>query len=208
MRILACHSDGDRSIRVVETPSDGSRLYFEDGVLYTHIDAAGNNRLEYVAAMARAVGRASEVLVLGTAGGALATQLSRGGSQVTAVDNVAAAFDIARRWFHLPPTVTCVHADAFAFLRETQGRWDAIAIDVFHGLDIPDSMLTTEIGALLAGRLEPGGSIVWNVADGAQSLSAHWIVKALRLAGLKPSLVSVLPGDMGNTLIVCRSTPI
>ena len=42
-------------------------------------------------------------------------------------------FPPARRWFHLPADVECVHADALAFLRSTPRQWSAVAVDVFQG---------------------------------------------------------------------------
>jgi spermidine synthase len=192
---------------VVEYKLDGSRLYFDGPALYTHVDAQGGNLLAYVSAMEQALAGAPTVLLLGTAGGALATQLSRAGATVTAVDDWLTAFELARRWFHLPDSVECIHADALALLRETDRQWSAVAIDVFQGVEIPDDFLTTDVGRLLARVVEPGGLIVWNVADSPGSWPARWIVKALRQQGLQPSMVSVIDGDVGNTLVVCRNSP-
>ena len=207
LKVLVEREDDERRIRVVEHLQDGSRLYFDSGALYTHVDAEGNNLLRYITAMDRALRGADSVLLLGTAGGALATQLSRRSAAVTAVDNWPAAFEIARRWFHLPAEVECVQADALAFLRTTANQWSAVAVDVFHGVEIPDAFLTRDIGFLLARVVRPGGLIVWNVADSPRSWPARWIAKALRLEGLAPTLVSVMDGDVGNTLVVCRNTP-
>ena len=207
MRMLSRHQEGGRSVRVVEYKFNGSRLYFDGPVLYTHVDAQGGNLLAYISAMERALAGAPTVLLLGTAGGALATQLSRAGVAVTAVDNWLTAFELARRWFHLPDDVECIHADALALLRETDRQWSAVAIDIFHGVEIPDDFLTTDVGQLLTRVVEPGGLIVWNVADTPSSWPARWIVKALRLQGLQPSMVSVIDVDVGNTLVVCRNSP-
>jgi spermidine synthase len=203
MKLLERLEDAERSVQVFEVLRDGSRLYLDDGTLYTHVDAEGTNLLEYVTAMGCALAGAERVLVLGTAGGALATLLSRRGAEVTAIDNWPIAFEIARRWFHLPDQVECIPADALGYLRTTSLRWDAIAVDVYRGAEIPRAMLTDDVGALLAKSLAPGGRIVWNVADSPQSWAVHWIHRALRLAGFAPSLVSVLAGGVGNTLVVC-----
>lgn len=207
MKVLSRRHEGGRSVRVVEFNFDGSRLYYDGPALYTHVDAQGGNLLTYISAMERALAGAPTVLLLGTAGGALATQLSRAGVAVTAVDVWQTAFELARRWFHLPDDVECIHADALALLRETDRQWSAVAIDVFHGVEIPDEFLTTDVGQLLTRVVEPGGLIVWNVADSPGSRPARWIVKALRLQGLQPSMVSVIDVDVGNTLIVCRNSP-
>jgi len=207
MKMLSRRQEAGRSVRVVESKSDGSRRYFDGPALYTHVDAQGGNLLTYISAMERVLAGASTVLLLGTAGGALATQLSRTGVAVTAVDDWLTAFELARRWFHLPDNVECIHADALDLLRETDRRWAAVAIDVFHGVEIPDEFLTTDIGHLLTNVVEPGGLIVWNVADSQESYTARWIINALRLQGLRPSMVSVIAADVGNTLVVCRNSP-
>jgi len=203
--VLAHRSENGRSVRVVEYRFDGSRLYFEGPSLYTHVDANGTNQLDYIAAMGQAMAGKPSVLLLGTAGGALATQLSRAGASVTAVDDCSAAFELARQWFHLPPDVECLHAEALAFLKSTERRWSAVAIDVFHGVEIPDAFFTSDIGALLVRVLEPDGLIVWNVADSSLSWTVHRLMKTLRLADLQPSAIPVLSGDVGNTLIICTA---
>jgi hypothetical protein len=101
-----------------------------------------------------------------------------------------------------------VHADALEFLRGTTRQWSAIAVDVFHGTAIPEAVLTSDIGALLASRTALGGLIVWNVADSPQSSEVRRIVQVLQLEGLAPATVSVLDCDVGNTLVVCRNTPV
>jgi predicted membrane-bound spermidine synthase len=207
VKVLVAQDDDERRIRVLEQRRDGSRLYYDCGALYTHVDAEGRNLLRYVTVMERGLQGADSVLLLGTAGGALATQLSRRGAAVTAVDNWPTAFEIARRWFHLPAEVTCVHADAMAFLRSTTERWSAVAVDVFRGMEIPDSILTSDIGSLLSRVVTPGGLIVWNVADDPDSWPVLWITKALRLAGLAPTSLTVMDEGAGNTLVVCRNIP-
>ena len=193
-------------MRVLETLSDGSRRYYDGAVLYTAVDRDGRNLLEYIFAMARALKDPDSLLLLGTAGGALATKFSRRGRSVTAVDNCALAFELARTWFHLPPEVECVQADALVFLQSNTRQWAAIAVDVFSGAEIPDSLLTQDVGKLLAHALKPGGSIVWNVADAPNSWAVHRIMRAMRLAGFRPFTVPVLKGDVGNTLVVCCDT--
>lgn len=202
MECLHRHTEAERDIRILESRSDGSRLYLDGAVLYTHVDAEGRNRLDYVAAMEQVLVSARSVLILGTAGGALASQLCRQGVEVTTVDNVAAAFDLARLWFGMPTQVRCVHADALAFLDETVDRWDAIAVDVFKGAEIPWAMFGPTVGGLMVKALRPGGRIVWNVADGARSLTAFRVAKILRDAGLAVKRVSVLDETAGNTLVI------
>lgn len=203
MKPIYQSDDQVRNVRIFERIRDGSRLYYDNAVLYTHVDRHGENCLAYIAAMARLLSERNKVLMLGTAGGALATQISRRGGQITAVDDWDGAFAIARQWFGLPAAVECIHADAMAFLKSTARQWDAVAIDVFQGTEIPIAMLNEDIAALLASVLAPGGMIVWNVADEPLAWTTQRIAKALRRGGLDPRMVAVLDGDVGNTLVVC-----
>lgn len=205
MNLLAFHDDGVRRMRVIELLHDGSRLYIEGEALYTHIDRGGENLLGYVDTMRSALTDAPRVLLLGTAGGALATELSRRGTQVTAVDDTAWAFAVARRWFHLPDQVECVHADALSYVRDTSRRWSGIAVDVFRGVEIPDQFMAPEFGALLLRSLEPGGVIVWNVADGPASWAVAQVSRAMKRTGLLPHLIQVHTDEWSNTVVVCRA---
>ena len=205
MIVLAVHDDGNRRLRVIELQDDGSRAYIEGEALYTHIDQAGENLLAYVETMRLALANSTRVLLLGTAGGALATALSRRGAVVTAVDDLAWAFTAARRWFYLPHQIECVHADALAFLRGGERRWNGIAVDVFCGLEIPERFMTSEFGALLLGALEPGGVVVWNVADAPASWTVAWVGDAMRRIGLLPEVIQVSADEYTNTVVVCRA---
>lgn len=207
MILLHEFSDGEHSIRVTESRKDGARRYFDGPALYTEVDANGDNRLGYIAAMERQMTGAANLLLLGTAGGALATRFCRTGRSVTAVDNRASVFDIARNWFHMPAEVECVCADAVEFLHANTRRWDAIAVDIFQGTEIPDAMFAAEVGSALARAVSPGGVVVWNVADNQIALPVYVIRRIMHLAGFAPEVEPVLDKDVGNTLVVCRLPP-
>lgn len=69
------------------------------------------------------------------------------------------------------PGVTCIEADFRRWLRESDGRFDAICLDVDNGprwtVDEANGALYTPEGlASLAGRLSPGGVLgVWSAMD-------------------------------------------
>ena len=198
-------NDGGHSIRITESLRDGARRYFDGPALYTEVDVNGENRLGYIAAMERQMTGASNLLLLGTAGGALATRFSRAGRAVTAIDNRATVFEIARNWFQMPAEVECICADAVDFLRSNTRRWDAVAVDIFRGTEIPDSMFAAEVGEALRRAVAPGGVVVWNVADSQNAWPVYVIRRIMRVAGFVPEVVPVLDMDIGNTLVVCRA---
>lgn len=198
------HSEVGRCVRVIQL-ENGARMYLDGMALYTYVDAGGTNLVAYIDNMNSALAGVSSVLVLGTAGGALPTLLSRRGVKVTALDNWSTAFEIARQWFNLPADVECVQADAFAFLRSTTRQWDAIAVDLYRGVHIPGSILANDIGLQFAKALKPGGLVVWNVADTPRSWMTKWVSRALKRAGYPASVHSVDQWDGINTLVVGRS---
>lgn len=112
-----------------------------------------------VAATAPARGR---VLVLGLAGGTIASDLARAGLAVTAVDVNPAAAGIAARWFDLAPAVEVRVGDARRHLEGCARDYDAIVVDVFSGLEIPEHLVTREAFAAAAACLAPDGAMVVN----------------------------------------------
>jgi spermidine synthase len=103
------------------------------------------------------------MLMIGGAGGTLATMLTRRGIRVTLVDINPMAFDIARLYFHMPAEVDCQVGDGAAFLRRNKGRYDAIVLDAFHEEKIPRHFLKTAFFRLVRMRLKPGGMFLINI---------------------------------------------
>jgi spermidine synthase len=103
------------------------------------------------------------VLMIGCAGGTLATMLSRVGIQVTLVDIDPLSFEIARRYFHLPQAVDCHARDGAAFLRRRATRYDAIILDAFAEEIIPPHLLTDGFFQLAKARLKRGGIFLVNI---------------------------------------------
>ncbi|MEO7054185.1 MAG: fused MFS/spermidine synthase [Rhizomicrobium sp.] len=128
-------------------------------------DRHGVSLAEYIHALFGLVRqkRAQHVLMIGCAGGTLATMLSRAGVQVTLVDIDPLSFQIARRYFHMPQTVDCHVADGAAFLRRRSARYDAIILDAFADEIIPPHLLTDGFFRLIKARLNKGGLFLVNI---------------------------------------------
>ena len=103
------------------------------------------------------------VLMIGGAGGTLATMLARRGIAVTLADINPLAFDIARLYFHMPPEVECHVGDGAAFLRQNAARYDAIVLDAFSEEKIPRHFLKTAFFRLVKLRLKRGGIFLINI---------------------------------------------
>ena len=106
---------------------------------------------------------AHNVLMIGGAGGTLATMLSKSGVAVTMVDINPAAFRLARDYFHLPDDVVCHVADGVDFLRWHKDRYDAIVLDAFDQDEIPKVFWSKRFFALARLRLKRGGLFAVNI---------------------------------------------
>lgn len=107
--------------------------------------------------------RPRHILMIGCAGGTLATMLSRAGVQVTLVDIDPLSFEIARRYFHMPGAVNCHVRDGADFLCGSRARYDAIILDAFADTIIPPHLLTDRFFGLVKSRLNRGGLFLVNI---------------------------------------------
>ena len=145
---------------------------------------------------------ARSVLLIGCAGGTIATMLARAGKRVTAVDIDKVAFKLARRYFGLPKSVACHVSDGLAFVEKTRRRFDAIILDTFVGEKIPTHMRDTALFAGVQNRLRPRGAIFVNVClAGRGDLTADRIAYGFRRQGLPARLLDS-PGPERNAIVL------
>ena len=130
MRLLGRYQGRNGEIEIVESLSDGTRIYFEAGVRQSQATADGKSVFTYVKLMDELLYRSANILVLGCGGGNLATRLAHLGKKLTIVDNNPISFVIAHRFFALPDNLKCMVADFRKFIFDDAALYDAIAIDV------------------------------------------------------------------------------
>ncbi len=159
----------------------GAISYWQGVYYQSRADKNGVSLLNYIHALFGLIRqkRAKTVLMIGCAGGSLATMLTREGCAVVAVDLNPQAFLLARQHFFLPDAVDCRVADGFAFLRSTRRKFDAIVLDAFRGGDVASELLTEEFFAQAKKRLNKGGAVFVNLHirsdadDAADGVAAH-----------------------------------
>ncbi|GGK35856.1 fused MFS/spermidine synthase [Salinarimonas ramus] len=123
------------------------------------------------------------VLLLGLAGGTIASDLARAGFAVEAVDVNPDAARIAARWFDLSPDVAVSIADARRALETCAGPYDAVVLDVYSGLEIPEHLVTRETFDAAAACLAPGGAMIVNaVLPGLDARPTRRLLAALAAA--------------------------
>jgi spermidine synthase len=106
---------------------------------------------------------ARKVLMIGGAGGTLATMLTKAGVAIVMVDISAKSFAIARDYFQLPDAVDCHVADGAKFVARDKARYDAIVLDAFDQDKIPKVFWSEKFFADAKARLKPGGVFLVNI---------------------------------------------
>lgn len=150
---------------VVEDNRTGRVSYWQAEDHQSVADRNGVSLAEYIHVLFGLIRqrRSRDVLMIGCAGGTLATMLSAVGVRVSAVDIDPQAFDIAHRYFHMPETVECHVADGAAFLKGRGPRYDAIVLDAFTDELIPFHLLRPGFFRLVKARLRRGGLFLVNI---------------------------------------------
>jgi spermidine synthase len=152
-------------ISIKEEIKTGAIAYWQGEYYQSRADKNGVSLLDYIHAIFGLLRqkRAQTVLMVGCAGGSLATMLSRVGCDVVAIDVNPKAFALARRYFGLPAQVECRVADGFDYVLATRRKFDAIVVDAFHGGRIASELLSERFLAQAVKRLRAGGAIFANV---------------------------------------------
>jgi spermidine synthase len=149
-------------VLVVET--DGRRELCVGGVVQSvDLDSAAGRA--YWSAMLPDQ-RPSRALLLGAGGGTLAALLRRrfGPVPVVAVDDDPRIVALGRSSFYLATAgVQVILADAFHFVATTPGRFDYIAVDLFHGAERPRETLGRPFLRDVARLAAPSGVIAINL---------------------------------------------
>ena len=154
------------NIKIVQSNKDGTTTYYQGECFQRQVDKDGISTCAYIHIMKELMlaARPKRALLIGGAGGSLATMLHRAGCDVTMVDINAYAVTLAKRYFHLPGGVECIESDGFAYLQNNDRRFDAIAVDAFTGRGvIPPQMRKKDFFRLLKEALSEKALAVMNV---------------------------------------------
>jgi hypothetical protein len=203
MEILGRFEGRNGQITIAQERKTGARLYVEEGVKQSYVLPGGSAGLDYVRLMVRVLEGAPDIVLFGCGGGALASELHNGGSRVTVVDDNPISFEIARRYFWMPPSVHCVAGGMTEFLEKGLGEYSAIGVDVGGPCFDYETVLSASACALLAGSLASGGRIAVNIArDWAQDTTLVRIADRLFNEGLDAEIFEEAPRKGRSALIV------
>ena len=153
------------TITIYRRKLTGSVVYYQGSYCQSEADRAGVSCASYVHALFDLLlqNDARDVLMIGCGGGTLGTMLARVSRRVTVVDVNGDSFDLARRYFALPPDVSCRVADGRDFLFSHAEQYDAIVLDAFQADEIPHHLRSLAFLKLAAKRLRSRGTFLVNV---------------------------------------------
>jgi len=198
-------------IKIVRSRYDGAVTYYQDECFHSQVNADGESLFSYIHVMHSLIRQvaARRVLMIGCAGGTLATMLHRRGCEVTVLDVNPHAFKLAKKYFQLPKQVECIVEDGRKYLLNTRERFDAIAVDAFdnHG-KIPKHLVQDDFFHIVRDALQPPSSIVvMNVilSHDLDTLAAR-VAFNMQTANLPPVIFDSKEQDHSNTIIVGGST--
>ena len=152
-------------ITIFQAKRTGSLIYSQGGFIQSEADRDGISLASYIHAIYGLLYQAGSqnILMIGCAGGTLATMLCKKDRDVTVVDVNPQAFLLAQKYFGLPSGVTCRVADGCEFLLSDARVYDAIIIDAFAGDRIPAHVRSSAFLRLARTRLNRRGCLFVNV---------------------------------------------
>lgn len=206
MKVLARRNGMFGPIRVMERQTDRARLYCINGSVQTMVRPDGVSVFGYVHAAKLLLEPAHTILLVGGAGGSLATMLARKGKAVTVVDVDPAAEELARTYFALDDRVHWVTAEAIPFIEHYNGVFDAVAIDACDANGLVQPFDDADALMRILMRACPHGSLVINVVheDGAPPRGRQ-LADALVQRGLPATVYSADDGWEGNEVLHVRA---
>ena len=153
------------TINVFKRKSTSAITYEQGGCCQSEADSNGISLASYIHAIFGLIlqTKARKILMIGCAGGTLATMLAQAGRKVTIIDVNPASFTLAKQYFALPDSVECRISDGKSFLYSDTKTYDAVVLDAFHGDHIPAHLKSLSFYYLVSDRLSRRGAVFANV---------------------------------------------
>lgn len=154
-----------------------------------------------------------EALIVGMGGGLLPPLLDSRGVHSTVVEIDPAVVEAARKYFLYDAVRAPVAiADGRRYLAGDRRKYDYILLDAFAGEAVPIHLLTQEIMASVADRLNPGGVVALNFVGfrgGPRALPLRSIAQTIRSEfPYLRALACGTGGEFGGNLLIASREPL
>ena len=199
---LACHDGYFGRIEILERQREGARLYRVGDGIQTMARPDGESLFGYVHALKKLCRESQTILLIGGAGGSLATMLARRGRSVVVVDIDPAARVLAERYFSLDPHVEWITADAHTLVNEWERRFDTVVVDACDAYGTVGAFLDATWLAETMNSIEPDGQLLLNLANSEDTgNSGFHVAQAIAAKGFRVALYFPEDGCEGNELM-------
>ncbi len=191
-------------IRIAREKTTGALIFAQAGGRQSSIDAQGVSIEVYIHALLSLVmqTRAKKVLMIGCAGGTLATMLHHMGVRVSVVDIDPQTFIIAQKHFGMPRSVRCIAGDGLAYMQRTRAKFDAVIVDAFIGEKVPPQFMGDAFCAAAKRVTNNKGMVFVNVClDSVRDTTADDLAERMKSHGWRTRLLDE-PGPMRNAIVV------
>jgi len=207
MRVLARRNGLFGLIRVLEHSRNGDRLYCIDQSLQTMVRHDGVSVFGYVHAIKLLVSSAKTILLIGGAGGSLATMFARQKKRVTVIDIDPAAEELARTYFGLDDCVQWVTADPLSFIQESSVMYDAVIVDACDAEGLVAPFRDPDTLSDIIMRACPKGSLIINLIAEVeqQPPPGYALAEELAASGYATTLYGADDAHDGNWILHVRA---
>lgn len=189
-------------IRVFERQADCARVYCINGSLQTLCRPDGTSLFGYVHAIKKLIADAREVLLIGGAGGSLATMLARRGADVSVVEIDPAALPLAQRHFALDRSVNWITDDAANYLNRCGRSFEAIVFDACDSNGTIERVLNADAVAKIMDWVRPSGALLVNLSGSEEAPAQGWdLLRDLCAKGFRTILYRPESGWEGNEIL-------
>ncbi len=191
-------------VRVLRRRSDGALLYCLHSSVQTMVSRTGESLFGYVHALKILLRARRNVLIVGGAGGSLASMLARQRHNVTVVDIDPIALRLAQKYFQLDPRVTWVTDDGASYIFGDR-NFGAVVVDACDSRGTRAAFLNGRWIAEAMDRVTAGGLLLVNLAtDGWRSLDSRRLAEEVVGLGFEARLWTPEEGSEGNDLLEIR----
>ena len=200
-------------IQVIDDPERGRRLVLNEGIgthsLYSPNRLLTDGPWDYFL-LAPFFGLASPApmdaaLIVGLGGGTVSKQFTAifgPGVRIDGVELDPAIIALGRKYFDMnEPNLTAIAEDGRVYLRQTERRYDVVAVDAYRQPYIPFHLTSAEFFAEVRARLKPTGVVALNAGRTGRDYRLVEVLSSTMRQVFPYVYVLDLPSGYTNSLI-------